>query len=134
MEKENLKKELMDFAKFCKKLGGTSWCNIPEDGIDWYLREKFKLLKISDNTENIFYRILEEVFEDGHSKFYAQYFGKVMTPIRRSSGDAVSFDIGFDWLVIDNKSVDTIDEAKAKIKQFKQQLSPKVNEIIHAVE
>jgi len=41
MEKEEIKKILRDFAAFCKKNGGTSWYEIPEEGIDWYLREKF---------------------------------------------------------------------------------------------
>ncbi len=37
MDKEKLKLELMKFAKYAKKQGGSSWCEIPESGIDMYL-------------------------------------------------------------------------------------------------
>ena len=83
------------------------------------------------------YRILEEVFEDGHSKFYAQYFGKIMTANRCSTVSAVSFDAKLDWIPIDFNcflGVDTIEEAMTTIKFHKQQQSPKVKEIIHEIE
>jgi len=39
-----LKADLMEFAGFCKKHGGTTWCSIPESAIDDYLSEKTKIL------------------------------------------------------------------------------------------
>jgi len=40
INKQSLKEELMKFAQYCKKEGGSSWCKIPEFGIDNYLNSK----------------------------------------------------------------------------------------------
>jgi len=38
-DKIKLKSELMKFAEYCKKQGGSSWFNIPEIGIDNYINQ-----------------------------------------------------------------------------------------------
>jgi hypothetical protein len=38
-DKQKLKDELMKFAEYCNKVGGTGWSNIPERGVDSYLKQ-----------------------------------------------------------------------------------------------
>ena len=39
MDKIKLKEELIKFAEFCKKNGGTSWNEIPESAINSYINK-----------------------------------------------------------------------------------------------